>query len=308
MRTADRWESLEVRHLRALAAVVSEGSFAAAARELGYTQSAVSQQIFALERIVGASVLSRHPGGRRPVELTDTGQVVLAHARPVLARVKAAQADVAGLALGETGHLAVGTFQSFGTRILPALLARFRVLRPGVAIEIRESIDAKELLTGVEAGEIDVSFAVQPLEDGPFESRDLLADPFVLVTQAGSDARGPSHLAGRQVLYSCGYEQRLIEALLLADGIIPAGWSRFDDNGMIQALAAAGEGIAVVPRLTVDLGDPRVDVHPLPGVPPRQLVAVWHRDRQLSVAAGEFVEAAVEICRSNGSPISSADR
>ena len=300
MKTADRWEALEVRHLRALTAIVQQGSFAAAARQLGYTQSAVSQQIFALERIVGAPVLSRHPGGRRPVELTDTGQVVLAHAQPVLARVKAAQADVAGLALGEVGQLTVGTFQSFGTRILPALLARFRALRPGVTIEIRESIDAKELLSGVEAGDVDVSFAVLPLEDGPFESRDLLADPFVLVTRAGGAERGPADLAGRQVLYSCGYEQRLIEALLLADGIVPSGWARFDDNGMIQALAAAGEGIAVVPRLTVDLADPRVDVYPLPGVPPRQLVAAWHRDRQLTVAAREFVESAVELCRLDG--------
>ena len=300
MKTADRWEALEVRHLRALTAIVQQGSFAAAARQLGYTQSAVSQQIFALERIVGAPVLSRHPGGRRPVELTDTGQVVLAHAQPVLARVKAAQADVAGLALGEVGQLTVGTFQSFGTRILPALLARFRALRPGVAIEIRESIDAKELLSGVEAGEVDVSFAVLPLDDGPFESRDLLADPFVLVTRAGGEERGPADLAGRQVLYSCGYEQRLIEALLLADGIVPSGWARFDDNGMIQALAAAGEGIAVVPRLTVDLADPRVDVYPLPGVPPRQLVAAWHRDRQLTVAAREFVETAVKLCGSDG--------
>jgi molybdate transport repressor ModE-like protein len=300
MKTADRWEALEVRHLRALEAVVEEGSFAAAARELGYTQSAVSQQIFALERIVGEPVLTRHPGGRRPVELTGTGEVVLAHARPVLARVKAAQADVAALAVGEVGHLTVGTFQSFGTRLLPALLARFRALRPRVEIEINESVDAKELLHAVEAGAIDVSFAVLPLEDGPFEARELLADPFVLVTRAGGDERGMADLCGRHVLYSCGYEQRFIEARLLSDGIVPAAWTRFDDNGMIQALAAAGEGVAVVPRLTVELADPRVDVHPLPELPPRQLAAVWHRDRQLSAAAREFVEAAVEICRSNG--------
>jgi molybdate transport repressor ModE-like protein len=300
MRTADRWEALEVRHLRALAAVVEEGSFAGAARELGYTQSAVSQQIFALERIVGAPVLSRHPGGRRPVALTETGEVVLAHAQPVLARVKAAQADVAALTLGDVGQLVVGTVQSFGTRVVPALLARFRSLRPGVAIGIRESVDAKDLLAGVEEGEIDVAFAVLPLDDGPFAARDLMADPFVLVTRAGSEERGLSDLAGKHVLYSCGYEQRLIEARLLSDGVVPDAWTRFDDNGMIQALAAAGEGVAVVPRLTVDLGDPHVDVHPLPELPPRQLAAVWHRDRQLTAAAREFVETAVEVCRANG--------
>jgi molybdate transport repressor ModE-like protein len=297
MRTADRWEALEVRHLRALAAVVEEGSFAGAARELGYTQSAVSQQIFALERIVGGPVLSRHPGGRRPAELTETGQVVLAHARPVLARVRAAQADVAALALGEAGHLSIGAFQSFGTRILPTLLARFRAMRPGVAIEIRETVDAKELLAWIESGELDVTFGVLPLDDGPYEARELLSDPYVLVTQAGAAEESLGDLEGARLIFSCGHEQGLVESLLLGRGIVAASSSRFDDNGMIQALAAAGEGVAIVPRLTVDLADPRVAVHPVPDLPSRQLVAVWHRDRQLSAAAGEFVATAVEVCR-----------
>jgi molybdate transport repressor ModE-like protein len=297
MKTADRWEALEVRHIRALAAVVEEGSFAAAARELGYTQSAVSQQIFALERIVGEQVLSRHPGGRRPVELTETGHVVLAHARPVLARVKAAQADVAALALGEIGQLAVGAFQSFGTRILPDLLARFRSLRPRVAIDIRESVDVKELLASVESGDLDVTFAVRPLEEGPFEVRDLLSDPYVLVTRQDAKHRGLEDLGGVRVLFGCGHEQGLVEALLVAHGVAPASCSRFDDNGMIQALAAAGEGVAVVPRLTVELADPRVAVRDLPELPPRQVVAVWHRDRQLPAAADDFIEAAAYVCR-----------
>jgi molybdate transport repressor ModE-like protein len=296
MKTADRWEALEVRHLRALAAVVQEGSFARAARELGYTQSAVSQQIFALERIVGAPVLVRHPGGRRPVELTETGQMVLAHTHPVLARIKAAQADVAALALGEVGRISLGTFQSFGTRILPALLAHFRAMRPRVAVEIRESTEATELLRAVEMGEIDLALAVLPLEEGPFETRELLADPYVLVTRAGGAERRLEDLAGKHLLFGCGQEQTLVEALLVADGHVTAGRTRFDDNGMIQALAAAGEGVAVVPRLTVDLDDPRVDVHLLEELSPRRLGIAWHRDRRLSPAAREFVDAAVEIC------------
>jgi molybdate transport repressor ModE-like protein len=301
MRTADRWETLEVRHLRALATVVDEGSFAGAARELGYTQSAISQQIFALERIVGAPVLSRHPGGRRPVELTDTGRVVLAHAGPMLARVRAAEADVAALASGEAGQLRAGTFQSFGTRILPALLARLRSRRAALDVEIVQSVDVNELLDSVESGDVDVTFAVQPLQEGPFETRDLLADPYVLVTRADGEERELGDLDGRHVLLSCAYERRLVEARVLAAGIRPTGYARFDDNGMIQALAAAGEGVAVVPRLTVELADPSVTVHPLPELPPRQIVAAWHRDRQLSAAAREFVETAVEICRANGS-------
>jgi molybdate transport repressor ModE-like protein len=300
MSTTDRWDALEVRHLRALATVVERGSFAGAARDLGYTQSAVSQQIFALERIVGAPVLLRHPGGRRPVELTETGEMVLAHAEPVLARVKAAKADVAALALGEVGRVSLGTFQSFGTRILPGLLAHFRAVRPRVAIDIRESTLEDELLRAVEAGELDLSLAVLPLRDQPLEARELLVDPFVLVTRAGGPERTLRDLAGRHVLFSCGKEQSLVEALLASEGVEVKGQSRFDDNSLIQALAAAGEGVAVVPRLTVHVDDPRVDVHTLTELAPRRLGIVWHRDRKLSAAAREFVDAAAAVCAEIG--------
>jgi molybdate transport repressor ModE-like protein len=297
MRNADRWEALEVRHLRAFTTVVEEGSFAGAARELGYTQSAVSQQLLALERIVGAPVLMRHPGGRRPPELTETGRVVLAHAAPLLARVKAAQSDVASLELGEAGQLAVGTFQSFGARILPPVLARFRAMRPGIEVDIRAATDVGELHRAVEAGELDMCFTVLPVkDDGPFELRDLMTDPYVLVAPAGG-ATKLGDLGDARVLVSCDYERQLVEARLLADGIAPAGYSRFDDNGLIQALAAAGEGIAVVPRLTVDVDDPRIEVHDLPDLPPRQLVAMWHRDRHLGATTLAFLDAAIEVCR-----------
>jgi molybdate transport repressor ModE-like protein len=296
MRNADCWEALEVRHLRAFAAVADTGSFAEAARELGYTQSAISQQILALERIVGAPVLRRHPGGRRPAELTETGRVLLAHGRPLLARVQAAQADLAGLALGEAGRVAVGTIQSFGAQILPGVLARYRAVHPGVDVEIRQSIDVDELFDGVESGELDLCFTVQPVAEGPFEARELFEDPFVLVTPAGAPERGLRDLAGKRLLLSCAHERRAVEARLVADGIVAASYSRFDDNGMIQALVAAGEGIAVVPRLTVDRGDERVAVHSIPELPARSLVAVWHRDRQLSQSARRFADAAIELC------------
>jgi molybdate transport repressor ModE-like protein len=296
MRNADRWEALEVRHLRAFATVVHEGSFAGAARELGYTQSAVSQQLLALERIVGAPVLLRHPGGRRPPELTETGRVVLAHAEPLLARVKAAQSDVASLELGEAGRMAVGTFQSFGARILPPVLAHFRSLRPGAEVDIRAATDVGELHRAVEAGELDLCFTVLPIKDeGPFEQRELMTDPYVLVAPRGG-ARRLADLEGARVLIGCGYERQLVEARLLAEGVAPAGYARFDDNGLIQALAAAGEGIAIVPRLTVDLDDPRVDVHDLPEMPARQLVALWHRDRQLGATTRAFLDAAAAVC------------
>jgi DNA-binding transcriptional LysR family regulator len=292
MRDADGWGALEVRHIRAFAAAVDEGSFSGAARELGYTQSAISQQIGALERIVGGSVLRRPPGGRRPPELTDTGRVVLAHARPLLERVRAAQADVSALA---GGAISVRTFQSFGARVLPAILRSFRARCPGVDVRIDEALDADGLLGAVASGEVDISFASLPLREGPFAVRELRDDPYVLVTRAGGAERTLDDLDGRRVLGIRGCPQyRRVELELLARGVEPESIARFDNNAIIQALVAAGEGLGLVPELVIDASDPRIAVHPLPELPVRRLIAVWHRERTLSPAARAFVDTAGE--------------
>src|SRR4051795_8285536 len=114
----DNWLGVELRHFAALQAVATEGSFGRAAHRLGYTQSAVSQQIAALERIVGEQLVER-PGGPRPVSLTEAGQLLLRHAESIVARMQAAQADLHALRAGEAGTLRIGTFQSAGARVLP---------------------------------------------------------------------------------------------------------------------------------------------------------------------------------------------
>src|SRR5215813_7527281 len=83
---ADRWLGLDLRHLVALKAIADEGSFGRAAERLGYTQSAISQQIAALERIVGLRLIDR-PGGPRPISLTEAGQILLRHADAIQARL-----------------------------------------------------------------------------------------------------------------------------------------------------------------------------------------------------------------------------
>jgi DNA-binding transcriptional LysR family regulator len=86
-----------------------------------------------------------------------------------------------------------------------------------------------------------------------------------------------------------------VEERLLAAGIVPASVDRFDDNGMIQALVATGEGIAVVPELTIDPGDERIAVHPLASLPARRLAAVLHRERWLAPAAAGLVDTACQL-------------
>ena len=109
---------IEIRHLAALEAVAEEGSFRRAAARLGYVQSAISEQIASLERIVGRRLVERSPGAGG-VRLTEAGEVLLGHGRAIIARVKAAEADLSALTDGSAGTLKLGIYQSVGIRILP---------------------------------------------------------------------------------------------------------------------------------------------------------------------------------------------
>ena len=93
------WIGVELRHFVALDAVASEASFNRAAAKLGYTQSAISQQIAALERVVGERLIDR-PGGSQPVRLTRAGEIVMEHAHAIGARLASAQADLKSLKPG----------------------------------------------------------------------------------------------------------------------------------------------------------------------------------------------------------------
>src|SRR5881398_3409648 len=177
---------IELRHLAALEAVGRSSSFGAAARELGYTQSAVSQQIAQLERLVGQKLVDR-PGGPKRVSLTEAGRLLLRHADAIVAQLDAAQADMAALAQGEAGPLRIGIFQSVGARLLPGLLRRFREEYPRVEVRVREETDAAELLRLLEHGELDLTFADLPLPEGPYTWREILRDPYVLVVPAGDE-------------------------------------------------------------------------------------------------------------------------
>src|SRR3989337_2059534 len=103
----DRGLGVEVRHIAALHAIAEERSFHAAAARLGYSQSAVSQQIATLERIVGGKLIGG-PGGPRTVFLTALGELVLRHAEAIVARLQAARADADAMLEGDLGTLRVG--------------------------------------------------------------------------------------------------------------------------------------------------------------------------------------------------------
>jgi DNA-binding transcriptional LysR family regulator len=299
----DHWLGIELRHLAALQAVSEEGSFRGAATRLGYTQSAISQQIATLERVVGAKLIER-PGGPRAVFLTDAGRLVLRHAEAIMARLKAAEADVAAMMDGSAAVLRVGTFQSVGARIVPALLRRFGAAWPGVDVQLEESASDPVLLAAVERGELDLSFAMPPLPEGPFAMVELMRDPWVLLVPRDSPLgarRDPLSL--REVSKLPLIAPRLcasleqINAHFRSRGLEPNYVYNLDENNIVHGLVAAGAGIALLPMLAVDMNDERVVALELgPSVPPREIAIAWHRDRYRLPAAEAFVELAQELC------------
>jgi DNA-binding transcriptional LysR family regulator len=298
----DSWLGVELRHLAALEAVAREGTFGRAALSLGYTQSAISQQIQTLERLVGERLLER-PGGPRAVSLTEAGALLLRHAESIIARLHAAQADMAALSQGQSGALRIGTFQSVGAKVLPVVMRRFLTAWPHVELELTESASDDDLLRLIERGELELAFAMLPTLEGPFESEEILRDPYVLLVPAdhelGAHERtsiaelGDLTLIGNRACRSTA----LAEGELVQRGVAVDVAFRSDDNGTVQGLVGAGFGAALVPLLTVDPNDARVSVLEIePEIPHRRIALAWHRDRHRSPAARAFADIAREVC------------
>ena len=310
---ADRWLGVELRHLAALQAVAEEGSFGRAAVRLGYTQSAVSQQIATLERSVGEKLVER-PGGPRPVSLTEAGQLLLRHAESIMARLQAAQADLAALSSGAAGRLRVGTVQSVGAKVLPTVMRRFASAWPDVEIELRESHSDLELAACVERGELELSFVQLPIDNPALETIELLRDPHVLVVPVGSELatheRPPTlrEIAEQPLIgFRACRSTEILADQLRTTGREPRFVFRSDDNGIVQGLAAAGVGVAVVPLLTVDENDASIElIRLVHRVAPRIVGIAWHKDRYHSAAARAFVETAKTVAEETLAALSEA--
>jgi DNA-binding transcriptional LysR family regulator len=297
------WVGLELRHLVALQAIADQGSFKAAARLLGYTPSAISQQIAGLERVVGTQLIAREHG-KQALGLTEAGRVLLGHMAAIESRLRAAKADIEALNEGTVGVLRVGAFESVGARLLPELLGRFSERFPRLRVEVDEAVTDLGHMRSLEQGALDVAFTMLPLPPGPFETRRVWLDPWVLVVRAESEY---TELAGTvvdlhalgELPLACFRSARSVDAVLArmrAAGIEPRIVLRSDYNDALQEFAATGRGVALMPLMAVNLRDQRTAVVELGGlIPPREIGAAWPSDRLPNVALETFVSLAVEI-------------
>ncbi|MFG2039347.1 LysR family transcriptional regulator [Dactylosporangium sp. NPDC048998] len=241
--------------LRTFAAVARLGSFSAAADELGYTQSAVSQQIAALEQDVGAPLLRR-----RPVALTDAGARLLEHTGPILLRLAAARADVARLSGPPPATVVLGATPLCG--LDAGRLVAVQRAMPRVAFTLRVA-GRSEIATGVATGRLDlglvdgVTAPSDPLslpDTGQLDTAVVAERPVVVALPAGHP------LAGRRSLRLADLADAVwldapeaatppaqLRALARAEGFRGGLAYPGTDTGALLALVAAGAGLALLP-------------------------------------------------------------
>src|SRR5450631_4045847 len=155
---------LNVGRLRVLKEVAYRSSFSAAAQALSYTQSAVSQQIAALEAETGLTLLERHPRG---VTLTAAGQALVAHAEGILAGLEAAEVALSAIAGLRGGRLRMASFPTAGATLMPLAIAIFRAQHPEVELSLAEG-EPEEVAPRLSAGEFDIALLFE--FDGTSES------------------------------------------------------------------------------------------------------------------------------------------
>jgi len=303
---------LDVRRLRVLHAVSAYGSVTAAAAALGYSAPAVSQQLAALEREVGMRLTER---AGRGVSLTPAALILVAHTDALLARLEAAEADLAALRDQIAGRVALAAFPSAAASLVPAAWAALAGSAPQVRLDLTE-MEPEESLPAVLRGETDVAIAHEydllprPL-DPLFERRELLADPVVLAVPAShplaaesaiplSDLAGQPFLAPREAT-SCA---EMIQRACARAGFVPRVVARATDFQVLLSLVAAGAGVTLVPGLAARWLPPGVRLVPPAEPVTRRVFTVSRRGGDRKPAVRVVLDALTDAAaRPGGEPL-----
>lgn len=260
--------SLDAAALRLVRAVHDTGSVTGAARELGLTQPAASQQLRAVERAVGTPVVVR---AGRGVRLTEAGQVLARNAAAVQSALDATLEEVAAVASLRAGRVRVAAFPSAAATLLPGALAALRRAHPGLTTTFEEA-EPPEALAELAAGRVDVAVtfrddAVPPADDRLLRVP-LLHDDVVVVLPA-SDGRPPgsridlADLADRPWIAGCPQCRAQLVGTCARAGFAPRVDFATDDYLAVLGLVRAGLGVATLPGLALAaLPHHDVTVHP----------------------------------------------
>jgi DNA-binding transcriptional LysR family regulator len=273
---------LDVRRMRVLREVAQRGSFSAAAEALSFTQSAVSQQIAALEREAGAVLVERSARG---VRLTDAGAAVVRHADQILARLAEAEAELEAIAGLRGGRLRMAAFESAAATIMPVAIAAFANAHPAVELSMT-LLEPEESVAALKAGDIDIAitFGAGEQEDrfgDGVEHHHLLEDPMYLVLPPDhplarkrgvrlADLAGEPWIGGAP---DCECN-RLISQACMRFGFDPRIAFETDDYTAVQGFVAAGVGVSLIAELGLRTVRDDIVIRPLGrDTPVRQIYA-----------------------------------
>lgn len=292
---------LDVKRMRVLREVAQRGSFSAAAESLSYTQSAVSQQIAALEKEAGTILVERNARG---VRLTDAGRALVVHAEAILARLADAEAELEAIAGVRAGRVRLGSFSSAGATIMPKAIAAYRAAHPGIEVQLHaaEPDDGLELLR---AGELDIALTITTtfddscrLQNG-VELTKILDDPmYVTVPDWHPLARKRNlrlrDLADEQWILgstgSCPDTSIFLRECERA-GFEPRIVFHSDDYFAIQGFVAAGMGVSFIPDLALVAVREDITIRSLGARPPaRRIMAATLQDSWASPAKAAMLE------------------
>jgi molybdate transport repressor ModE-like protein len=271
---------LDVKRLRVLREVAKHGSFSAAAEALSYTQSAVSQQVAALEREAGTTLVERNARG---IRLTEAGEALVRHADSILTRLADAEAELEAIAGLRGGRLRLASFPTAGSTLVPLAIANFRSRHPGVELSLAEA-EPEESIPQLKAGELEIALIFEPnivdeaVQSG-IELMPLLDDPMYVAlprehrladkrTIRLKDLGGESWV---NTTPTCACSMLMLRACEAA-GFDPHVAFESDDYLTVQGLVAAGVGVALIPDLALTTVRDDIAIRSLSGHAPKRKV------------------------------------
>jgi DNA-binding transcriptional LysR family regulator len=298
---------LDLRRLRVLRELELRGTLSAVATALGYSPSAISQQLAVLEREAGTPLLER---AGRGVRLTDAGRLLARHAGVLLAAAEAARADLASLSGEVRGTVRAGGLQSATRRLFVPAVARLLADSPQVRVEVSE-LELEQALPELRAGSLDV--VVSDEYDGHPRPRPaglrtslLHEEPLHLVLPAGHPAAahgGPVHLAElREDVWASsgagtGHRALVVGACRSLGGFEPDLRHRSNDADVQLELVRHTGAVALLPALTLPAADPALAVRDVAGAAVRRRLVVLTRDQPTAPALGAFLAAVTDGAR-----------
>jgi molybdate transport repressor ModE-like protein len=295
---------LDVRRMRVLREVVSSGSFSAAAEALHLSQSAVSQQIAALEREVGMPLLERTSGGPK---LTAAGETLMDHGDAVIARLEEAERELSQIAGLEGGRLRVACFPSASATLMTHALALFRQRFPNVELEFSEQ-EPEDSFPGLKRGDFDLIVVFDypdfPLEfDRDTDAEMVYEEPMWVALPPGHPLAAAKSVRIEDLAdedWLCGARPSSCRTQVLQlgrdAGFEPRISFQSEDYNVLKGFVAGGLGVTVLPELAAD--HPEIELRDIRGAKPtRRVWAVTRENESRSPAAEEMLGMLREVCR-----------